>query len=121
MTGETETSAGRGKKTLSAICSKQPLDVNEWDTSDDEFDRQLLEKFLIGVHLHLSNIPYNLINENGKFLKENAENDIAKLRKRKPIRTLTKQEKQNIERAPLIFLKDRFEGPQTTINTQLGH
>ena len=121
MTGETETTAGTGKKTPSAICSKQPLGVNEWDTSDNEFDRQLLEKFLIGAHLHLSNIQYDLINENGKFLKENAENDIAKLRTRKSIRTLTKQDKQNTERAPLIFLKDRFEGPQTTINTQLGH
>ena len=66
--------------TSSAICSKQPLGVTEWDTSDDKFERQLNEKFPIGAHLSLSNIPYDLINEKRKFLKENPKNDIAQLR-----------------------------------------
>ena len=107
--------------TSSTTCSKQPLGATEWDTSDDEFDRQIIEKFPICAHLSLTNIPYNLIKEKCKFLKENPKNYIVQLRTRKPIRTLTKQEKQNIERAPLIFLKDRFKGPQTTISPQLGH
>ena len=42
------------------------------------------------------------------------------MRIRKPNRTLTNQEKQNIEWAPLVFLKDCFKAPQTTINTKLG-
>ena len=56
VTGETETMAGTEKKTPSATCSKQPFGVNECDTSDDEFDRQLMEIFPIGAHLPLSNI-----------------------------------------------------------------
>ena len=32
----------------------------------------------------------------------------------------TQQEKQRIERAPLVFLKDRFKGPQDTIDPKLG-
>ena len=99
---------------------KNPQRLSGWDTSDDEFDRQLLERFPIGALLPLSNTAYDLIREKRKFLNEKTSNDIEKIRTRKPIRTLTKQEKQNMERAPLIFLKDCFEGPQPTINTNLG-
>ena len=83
--------------------------------------RQLIEKFPIGAHLPLSNIPYDLINEKRKFLKENPKNSLAQLRTRKRIGTLTKQEKQNFERATIIFLNDRFKGTQTTISKQLVH
>ena len=40
--------------TSSATCSKQPLGVTEWDSSDDEIDRQLIENFPKGAHLPLS-------------------------------------------------------------------
>ena len=50
------------------------------------------------------------------FLADNPQNDIADKRTRKPIRWLTKQEKQKLERSPLVFLKDRFKGPQHTID-----
>ena len=83
--------------------------------------RQLIAKFPIGAHLPLSNVPYDLINEKRNILKENPKNDNAQLRTRKPIGTLTKQEKQNFERATIIFLNDRFKGTQTTISKQLGH
>ena len=119
---------GNGERNTSSIRDEeeenkphqQPAGANSWDTSDDEIDRQLMEKFPIGAHLPLSNIPYDLINEKCKFLKENTKNDISQIRTRKTIRTLTNQEKPNIERAPLVLLKDRFKGPQTTINTKLG-
>ena len=33
---------------------------------------------------------------------------------------LQKKEKQRLERAPLVFLKDRFIGPQNTRDPKLG-
>ena len=81
-------------KKKSAISVKQPPGISSWDTSDDKIDCQFMERFSIGAHLPLCNIAYDLINEKRKFLKENTSNDIAKLRTRKPIRTLTKQEKK---------------------------
>ena len=96
---------------------KQPLLS---DTDDDElFDQALLRKFPIGAHLPLNNIPYDLQKVKRSFLAENPKNDIANIRTRKPIRWLTQQEKQRIERAPLVFLKDRFKGPQNTIDPVL--
>ena len=79
-----------------------------------------MEKFPIGAHLPLSNKPYDMISVRRELVKKNAKNDISFIRTRKPIRTLTNQEKQNIERAPLEFLKDRVKGPQSTINVKLG-
>ena len=91
------------------------------DTDEDElFDQALLRKFPIGAHLPLNNIPYDLQKVKRSFLAENPNYDIANVRTRKPIRWLTQQEKQRIERAPLVFLKDRFKGPQNTIDPVLG-
>ena len=43
------------------------------------------------------------------FLADNPKNDIAEIRTRKPIRWLTTQEKQRLERAPLLtFRLGRF-------------
>ena len=78
------------------------------NTPSTAIDRQLIEKFIIGAHLPSFNIPYNLINEKRKFLKQKPKNDIAQLRTRKPIRTLTKQEKQNIEKGTYHFPKGPF-------------
>ena len=99
---------------------KDPQGLSGWDTSDDEFDRQILERLPIGAHLPFSNTAYNLVREKRKVLNEKTSNDIEKTRTKKPTRTLIKQGKQNMERAPIIFLKDRFKGPQPTINTKLG-
>ena len=89
------------------------------DSSDEEFDRRLLQKFPIGAHLPLSNKPYEIRSLQESFLKEKS-NDFENLRTRNPIRLLTRQEKQNLQRAPLIFLKDRFKGPAHTINPKTG-
>ena len=91
-----------------------------WNSSDEEFDRQLLARFPIGAHLPLTNTAYDLIKEKRKFLSEKTGHNIEKIRTRIPIRTLTAQEKQKMERALIVFLKDRFKGPQATINTKLG-
>ena len=91
------------------------------DTDEDElFDQALLRKFPIGAHLPLNNIPYDLQKVKRSFLAENPKHDIANIRTRKPIRWVTQQEKHRIERAPLVFLKDRFKGPQKTIDPALG-
>ena len=111
--------ASMGKRKASTP-AKDPQGFSGWDTSDDEFDRQLLDRFPIGAHLPLSNTAYDLIREKRKFLNEKTSNDIEKIRTRKPIRILTRQEKQNMERAPIVFLQDRFKGPQSTIKTKLG-
>ena len=41
------------------------------DSSDEEFDRRLLQKFPIGAHLPLSNKPYETRSLQESFLKEN--------------------------------------------------
>ena len=87
---------------------------------DEEFDRALLQKLPIGAHLPLNNIPYDLQKVKRSFLADNPQRDIANIRTRKPIRWLTQQEKQRLERAPLVFLKDRFKGPQNTVDPKLG-
>ena len=98
----------------------QPEPINQQDTitlesSDDDYDRQLLKKFPIGAHLPLSNKPYDALKLKRSFLSEKS-NNLEILKTRKPIRPLTNQEKQNLKRAPLIFLKDRFKGPAHTID-----
>ena len=85
------------------------------DSSDEEFDRRLLQKFPIGAHLPLTNKPYEARSLQETFLKEKS-NDFDKLRTRNPIRLLTSQEKEKLRNAPLIFLKDRFKGPAHTVN-----
>ena len=88
-------------------------------SSDDEYDRQLLLKFPLGAHLPLSNKPYDALKLKRSFLMEKS-NNLETLRTRKPIRLLTNQEKQNLQRAPLVFLKDRFKGPAHTIDPKTG-
>ena len=91
------------------------------DTDEDnEFDRAPMKKFPIGAHLPLKNIPYELQKVKRSFLADNPQNDIADIRKGKRISWLTKQEKQKLERAPLVFLKDCFKGPQNTLDPKLG-
>ena len=107
-------------KTKATNPAKDPQGFGGWDTSDKEFDRQLLVRFPIGAHLPLSNTAYDLIKEKRKFLSEKTGNDIDKIRTEIPIQTLTVQEKQNMERAPIVFPKDRFKGSQATINAKLG-
>ena len=98
---------------------KKQVTLSDTD-EDEEFDQALLKKFPIGAHLPLNNIPYDLQKIKRSFLADNPEHVIANIRTRKPIRWLTQQEKQRIERAPLVFLKDRFKGPQDTIDPKLG-
>ena len=99
--------------------TKNQLTLSDTD-KDDEFDRALMKKFPIGAHLPLKNKPYDLQKVKRSFLADNPQNDIADIRTRKPIRWLTKQEKHRPERAPLVFLKDRFKGPQNTIDPKFG-
>ena len=99
---------------------EKPRRADEWDSSDEEFDRQLLARFPIGAHLPLTNTAYDLIKEKRKFLNEKTGHNIEKIKTRIPIQTLTAQEKQKMERVPIVFLKDRFKGPQSTINPKLG-
>ena len=99
----------------------QPDPRNQQDaitlqSSDDEYDRQLLLKFPIGAHLPLSNKPYDALKLKRSFLMEKS-NNLETLRTRKPIRLLINQEKQNL---PLVFLKDRFKGPAHTIDPKTG-
>ena len=68
------------------------------DSSDEEFDRRLLQKFPIGAHLPLSNKPYEIKSLQKSFFKEKT-NDFENLRTRKHIGLLTRQEKQNLQRA----------------------
>ena len=75
----------------------------------------MLKKFPIGAHLPLSNKSCNLLKLKRSFLSEKC-NDLENLKTRKPIRPLTNQEKQQLERAALIFQKDRFKGRAHTIN-----
>ena len=42
------------------------------------------------------------------------------MKTRKLLRPLTNQENQNLKKAPLIFLKDRFKGPAHKINPKSG-
>ena len=94
-------------------------DATTLESSDDEYDEQLLKKFPIGAHLPLSNKPYDALKLKRSFLMEKS-NNLETLRTRKPIRLLTNQEKQNLQRAPLVFLKDRFKGPAHTIDPKTG-
>ena len=48
--------SGKEKKSTTTL-QHQPARANSWATSDDKFDQQLMQKFLIGAHLVLSNIP----------------------------------------------------------------
>ena len=111
------TPSGKRKATTQV---EKPLRPDGWDSSDEEFDRQLLARFPIGAHLPLTNTTYDLIKEKRKFLNEKTGHNIEKIKTRIPIHTLTPREKQKMERAPIVFLKDRFKGPQSTINPKLG-
>ena len=111
----TSTDANPGKRPAQV----QPEPLNQQDTitlesSDDEYDEQL-KKFPIGAHLPLSNKPYDALKLKRSFLMEKS-NNLETLRTRKPIRSLTNQEKQSLQRAVLVFLKDRFKGPAHTID-----
>ena len=117
VAAEPVTLSGKRKATTPA---EKPHRLNEWDSSDEEFDRQLLARFPIGAHLPLTNTAYDLIEEKRKILNKKTGHNIENERTRIPMRTLTAQEKQKMERAPIVFLKDRFKGPQSTINPKLG-
>ena len=106
VVAETVTPSVKRKATTPA---EKPHTIDEWDSSDGEFDRQLLARFPIGAHLPLTNTAYDLIKEKLKFLNKKTGHNIEKIRTRIPIRTLTAQEKQKMERAPIIFLKDRIK------------
>ena len=110
---------GPAKPSQIEIVKKKQVTLSDTD-EDEEFDQALLKKFPIGAPLPLNNIPYDLQKVKRSFLADNPQHDIANIRTRKPIRWLTQQEKQRIERAPLVFLKDRFKGPQNTIDPKLG-
>ena len=110
-----------GPASSSQTTTQQKKQVTLSDTDEDEeFDQALLKKFPIGAHLPLSNIPYDLQKVKRSFLADNPQHDIANLRTREAIRWLTHQEKQRLERAPLAFLKDRFNGPQNIVDPKLG-
>ena len=108
------------RKRKATTPAKDPQGFIGWDTSDEEVDSQLLDRFPISAHLPLSNTAYDLMTKKRKFLNEKTSNDIETIRTRKPIRNLTRQEKQNMERAPIVILKDRFKAPQATMDTKLG-
>ena len=55
-----------------------------------------------------------------KIISKRKVKQPRKLKNAQPIRPLTNQENQNLNRAPLIFLKDRFKGPVLTINLKTG-
>ena len=57
---------------------EKPLRPDGWDSSDEEFDRQLLARFPIGEHLPLTNAAYDLIKEKRKFLNEKTGRNIEK-------------------------------------------
>ena len=88
------------------------------ESSDDDNDRQLLLKFPIGAHLPLLNKPYDALKLKRSFLSEKS-NNLENLKTRKPIRPLSNQEKQNLKRAPLIVLKDRFKSSAHTIDPKI--
>ena len=113
VAAEPVTPSGKRKATTPA---EKPHRLSDWDSSDEEFDRQLLARFPIGAHLPLTNTAYDLIKQKQKFLNEKTGKNIERIRTRIPIRTLTAQDRQKMERAPIVFLKDRFKGPQSTIN-----
>ena len=110
---------GPAKTSQIETVKKKQVTLSDTD-EDEEFDQALLKKFPIGAYLPLNNIPYDLQKVKRSFLADNPQHDLANIRTRKPIRWLTQQEKQRIERAPLVFLKDRFKGPQDTIDPKLG-
>ena len=60
---------GKNKKSKS-MPTQQPTGAGKWDSSDEEFDHQLMENFPIGAHLLLSNKPYDMINVKRTFLKK---------------------------------------------------
>ena len=110
---------GQTKHSQGDLEQKKQISLSDPD-EDELFDQALLRKFPIGARLPLNNIPYDLEKVKRSFLAENPKYDIANIRTRKPIRWLTQQEKQRIERATLVFLKYRFKGPQNTIDPVLG-
>ena len=99
--------------------SRNQQDAITLESSDDKYDEQLLKNFPIGAHFPLSNEPYDALKLKRSFLMEKS-NNLETLRTRKPIRLLTNQEKQNLQRAPLVFLKDRFKSPAHTIDPKTG-
>ena len=111
--------AGPASSSQTSTQQKKQVTLSDTD-EDDEFDQALMKKFPIGAHLPLSNIPCDLQKVKRSFLADNPQHDIANIRTRKPIRWLTHQEKQRLEMAPLVFLKDRFKGPQNIVDPKLG-
>ena len=110
-----------GPSSSSQTSTQQKKQVTLSDTDEDEeFEQALMKKYPIGAHLPLSNIPYDLQKVKRSFLADNPQHDIANIRTRKPTRWLTRQEKQRLERSPLVFLKDRFKGPQNIVDPKLG-
>ena len=102
----------------------QPVPIHREDTitlesSDEDYDRQLLKKFPLGTHLPLSNKPYDAFKIKRSFLSDKSTN-LENLKTRKPIRPLTNQAKEHLQRTPPIFLKDRFKGPAHTIDPKTG-
>ena len=65
------------------------------DSSDEEFDRRLLQKFPIGAHLPLSNKSYETRSLQESFLREKC-NDFENLRTRKSHKTLNTTRKKKI-------------------------
>ena len=66
---------GKNKKSNS-MPPQQPAGAGKWDSSDEEFDHHLMEKFPIGADLPLSNKQYDMIFVTRTFLKENTKNDL---------------------------------------------
>ena len=90
----TSTNANPGKRRAKV----QPELLNQQDTitlesSDDDYDEQLIKNFPIGAHLPLSNKPYDPLKLKRSFLMEKS-NNLETLRTRKPIRSLTNPEKK---------------------------
>ena len=113
-------SENQKRKKATARPQHQPAGASNWDSSDDDFDCQPVEKFPIGAQLPLSNKPYDMINVKREVLKENTKNDISIKKTRKPIRTLTNRKNKTSKEAPLVLVKYRFKDTQSTINAKLG-
>ena len=114
---QTQTRVNDGAKVQSEPLNQQ--DAITLESSDDEYDEQILKKFPIDAHLPVSNKPYDALKLKRSFLMEKS-NKLETLRTRKPIRSLTNQEKQNLQGASLVFLKDRFKSPAHTIDPKTG-
>ena len=75
LAAEPVTPSGKRKATTPA---EEPHRFSGWDSSDEDFDRQLLARFPIGAHLPLTNTAYDLIKEKRKFLSKKQATTLKK-------------------------------------------